>query len=396
VIRSVLLIGNYVPSLAVARSLAAASYHVIAGNGGEFDIISRSRACHEVWRHPPISEPGAFLQALGSFVAERPEIEAIVPLQSRYVGLVATERARMPKGPVLVTPEPDVVLTCLDKVALYDLARRVGVPTEPWGIATDLDELMQVASNVGYPCVVRPTSDTKGWLLGERKALICPDAAALRAGFPRWPNDHPALLVQHEAAGLKNSFSFLAQEGRIRALVRVMATRTDRLDGTGFGVEFITLPPHPELAGQTEALVAALGYTGYGTAQFMVSDRGATSLLEINPRLGMSVGWTRHLGIDLPLGAVQLARQGGEWHPPDGWTCPVGRRIVWTSRDLYSLRGSLRRDDIDRHQAVSWLARTTRAFVRADAHMTFDRRDPRPTISLYAHLAKVMIRPPAR
>jgi hypothetical protein len=47
----------------------------------------------------------------------------------------------MPKGPVLVAPNPAVVLTCLDKVGLYERAGRIGVPTAPWGTAGDIDEL---------------------------------------------------------------------------------------------------------------------------------------------------------------------------------------------------------------------------------------------------------------
>ena len=40
---SVLLLGNYMPSLSIARSLARAGFHVIGGNGGEYDILKSSR-----------------------------------------------------------------------------------------------------------------------------------------------------------------------------------------------------------------------------------------------------------------------------------------------------------------------------------------------------------------
>ena len=325
----------------------------------------------------------------------RSDIEILIPLQSRYVRLFASERARVPEGPLLVAPDPDTVLACLDKVALYELAGRVGVPTEPWGIAHGLDELDRIAGEVGYPCVIRPVTDTAVSLPDDRKALICPDVEALQANFTSWPGGHQALLVQHRAPGLKNSFSFLAQEGQVRALMRSVTTRTDRIDGTGLGVEHISLRPHPDLASHTEALVGAMRYTGYGTAQFMVSDHAAPSLLEINPRLGLSVGWTARMGIDVPLAAVEIARQDGEWHPPDGWRPPVGRRTVWTSRDLTGLRQSLQRGEIDRRAALRWLSKTTKSFIRADAHLTFDRRDPSPAIHIHASLAKAAIRPPA-
>ncbi len=60
---SVLLLGNHLPSLAAARSLTAAGYRVIAGDGGEFSTVRHSRDCAEVWDHPRISREGEFLAA---------------------------------------------------------------------------------------------------------------------------------------------------------------------------------------------------------------------------------------------------------------------------------------------------------------------------------------------
>jgi hypothetical protein len=174
--------------------------------------------------------------------------------------------------------------------------------------------------------------------------------------------------------------------------VRSKQLRTAGLEGTELGVEFTMLPPEPEVAEQTTALVGALRFTGYGTAQYMVSGQATSSLCEVNPRMGISIGWTGRSGIDPPLAALRLAT--GDWHPPEGWVHPVGRKTVWTSRDVYSMRLALRRGEIDRVGALRWLWQTTRAFVRADDHLTYDRGDPIPTVALFAHLAKVMVRPP--
>ena len=391
---SVLLLGNGLPSLTAARSLAASGYRVIAGNGGEYDLLSRSRSCHEVWEHPPLTEPEALLTALTSLAADRPDIKVIVPILPPYVALLAAERARVPTGLAVASPSPEVVQTCIDKPALYGIADRIGVPTSPWGVASDLEELYAVADEVGYPCVIRPTRDAAGLMPGARKAAICRDGAELRAAFPAWLPGHEGLLVQREHPGLKDNITFIAQAGQLRALIRFRVTRTDNTDGTGFGVEVISMAPKAELTRHVEALVEALDYTGTGSAQFLVPDDRRPSLLEINPRLGLSTAYTRGLGLDVPGAAVQIARDTGAWHPPAGWSYRVGRRTVWTSRDLYGLRMSLARGQIGYRGAARWLGQTAKSTVGAHQHMSFDRHDPMPTIGIYTNLARVLLRPP--
>ena len=367
------------------RSLASVGYHVIAGDGGEFSTVGWSRACHEVWRHPPVDHSEAFLGDLLAFLARRPDITTLLPLQERYVALLAERRARLPDGLIVAMPRPDTVLTCLDKDRLHGVARQAGVPSRPAGTASDLDGLVVLAEQCGYPVVVRPAGGV-GPLSGDRKAVIARDRAALTAAFLPWPAEHERLLVQSFVQGPRHNVYFAAREGRIVARVQTRIVRTDRPDGTGYAVEGVTVRPDPASVSACDALIEQLGYTGIGCVQFLRPRGGEPHLLELNPRHGAAFAIVQHCGLDLTLAAIALARDPEGWPSDGSFTYPPGQRYVWTTGDLNALRIALRDGRTDRTNALRWLARTIRAAVMANVHVTWSWRDPLPTLVILAQL----------
>jgi len=61
-----------------------------------------------------------------------------------------------------------------DRGRFEDLMARIGVPQPPGGIATNVEEALQVASNIGYPVLVRPS-----YVLGGRAMEIVQNASEL-------------------------------------------------------------------------------------------------------------------------------------------------------------------------------------------------------------------------
>jgi biotin carboxylase len=386
---SVLLLGNYVPSLAAARALAAAGYRVLAGDGGEYSTVARSRYCHEVWPHPPISEENAFLRALVALLAARHEIVVVLPLQERYVAVLARARARLPAGVVVAAPDEGVVEACLDKVRMHHLAMECGVATLPLVTALDHASLLEAVAVVGYPCVVRPGA-LGAPLPGGDKALVCHDRAELDRLLERMPILPGPLLLQRYVAGPRHNVYLIAAVGRILARMETRVARTDRRDGTGFAVEEVVVPLDERLTRSCDDLIARLGYTGVGSAQFILPAEGDPHFLEINPRHDASSAGPEAFGLPLTLAAIGLASGMRAWpgnrasHDP-----AVGGRLAWTSRDLYGLGVAITRREIGLREAFSWFAGALAAGVRADVHLTWSWRDPLPTIAVYAHLASL-------
>ncbi|MFN8623856.1 MAG: ATP-grasp domain-containing protein [Chloroflexota bacterium] len=385
---SVLLVGNYLPSIAVARALAAQGYHVIAGDGGEYSTVFASRACHEVWRHDPSRAPGVFLGELLALLAARPDIRVVMPLITDYVEIVAGHRPELPPGIVVASPQPEVIEVCLDKARMLELVRSAGVPERPTLTAGDAEGVLAAAREVGLPCVVRPGAETGTHLPHERKALICEDEAAVRRAVEPWPPGIPSLMVQPYVDGPRHNVYFAAREGRIVGSVQSRIVRTDRHDGTGTNVEAIILASQPRVTELSEAIVGRLGYTGVGLLQFLVPATGDPHFLELNPRHGAGVAFMIAAGLDLATAAIELARPGGTWAPPAGWSPPVGLRYAWVSRDLYGLLAGRERAEVSPAEGRRWFRNLVRSGVRADVHGTWDLHDPAPTLTVYRHLLR--------
>lgn len=379
----VLIVGQDVPSLAAARALAKAGYRVIVGDGGEASPVRYSNACHEVWEHPSVLEPGAFLIALDRFLRRRPEITHVMPIGERTIALLARERRLLPPRVRVASAPASTVITSLHKPSLYTLAAELGVPVQPWALAADRVSLREAADSVGYPCLVRPAVGASEPMPGGRRAVICSDATALGQELPAWPSEHVRLIVQRYAPGQRHGIAFAARRGRVLGLVDTTVTRTGSTDGTGPLVEGVSVDPDARLVRHTSALIERLRYTGIGLARFVVHD-GEPHLLELSPRFGVALGLVQDLGLDLATGALELADPASTWTPPAGWSYRPGMRYAWTTGDLRTLRASRSRGLADGRRTARWLVRSVEAAARADVHATWSLSDPRPMAATLA------------
>jgi predicted ATP-grasp superfamily ATP-dependent carboligase len=383
---TVLMVGNYGPSIAAARSLARAGYRVVAGDEGDGSPVTRSRACHSVWRHPPIEDQDAFIGAVASKVAME-RVSVILPLRPNHVELLARRRAELPGDVALALPDWSVVQLAIDKPRMYALASELGVPHRRTAVARDPDELAQAADAVGYPCVIRPSAETAARLPERRKAIILTGREEMAARLRTWPHGHDRLLVQGYAGRRRRNIHFAARNGRILARVQTEAVRTDREDGTGLGVDGRSVPPDARLDAHCEALVGRLGYTGVGLFQFMTPPIGEPSFLELNPRIGTALAFVETCGLDLAVAACRLA-SGRAWAPGSTRAYPVGRRYAWTTKDIFGLRVARSQGAVSRPDTLRWLGRMLRTAIRADVHLTWSWRDPLPTVAVLRELVR--------
>jgi biotin carboxylase len=222
--------------------------------------------------------------------------------------------------------------------------------------------------------------------------VVLRDGDDLAAAFPAWPPGHASLLVQRYAPGRRHNIHFAAREGRILARAETTALRTDRRDGSGLGVEGISVPLHEALNHDADRLVAVLEYTGVGLIQYLVPHDGPPHLLEMNPRLGTALAFIQHLGLDLARAACALATGDPVWSPDPSYRHAVGRRYVWTSKDLNGLIVSRDQGRLAPGEGARWVRRLLRAALRADAHLTWSWRDPRPSIELARTLLSATMR----
>ncbi|MEM9248845.1 MAG: ATP-grasp domain-containing protein [Pseudomonadota bacterium] len=374
---TVLRLGNYRPALTVARSLRARGHQIWVSRDNGSGAAHASRAVTGIWDDPGSTDPALQYDALAAFLAERPDIEIVFPLQEHYVRGFFANRHRLPDDRLYIMPNRTAAEICADKSALLDIVTEAGLPCARNATVYSLDELHSAQAQIGFPLVVKPVDSTI-WL-GAQKVLICRDAAEFAAAFPAWPAPHSALIVQTYVDGPRVNLYFAAKNGRP---IRYLAARigaTDLRDGTGLATDGVTIPVEPRLREMADALLEILDYHGVGCIQ-VLQDRhtGALSFLEINARIGGNHAITDHCGMGLDSLALDLAAG----HPVAD-RLVIGRsgvRYVWTKGALRGAASALRHGETGRLGFALRVARALRLAVTTRAQVTFCWSDPLPSL----------------
>ncbi|WP_137390658.1 hypothetical protein [Rhodoligotrophos defluvii] len=384
--RGVLILGNHRPALTAARALHRQGYRVVLSASSKAPFAEYSRAVDELWYGP---EPAAcdFATQLAAYSQRTPDLIAVLPVNEPMLEALVADRdvlARLAMAGVrAVMPKPELVALCHDKIAMLELVRGLGLGCPPFAVAETPPALNAAAASTGFPLVIRPLRP--GTRIGELKAVTVASEEALKRLPAKDIADAGPLLLQRFFEGGRYNVCFAARNGEIIDSLHIHNTRTDRADGTGLAVEGVTIAPVPELAEDTAEIVRSLKYTGVGCAQYLFDEASrARCFLEINPRFDADYSVVEAAGLPLTALAMRLAGavpgEDGQQSGPKPKRC---LRFVWTYGDLAGLWFSLRGGLVGAGGAIRWLCNAMVAAFRADVHVTWDWRDPKPTIMAY-------------
>jgi biotin carboxylase len=383
---SVLILGvDRRQALAVIRSLGKAGYRVVAGSMNRRSPAQGSRYVDDVIALPPLCDTAEtrLLEALEEFAERRPGA-CLYPVGDPEIELVARHRARLSHSLTVAAPNSEAVAACLDKLRTLELVHELDVPCAPFMVVASPEGLQSAAARLGLPCVVKAVEEGRD-ILG-RKAYVVRRADQLDGLRRAWPKLPGTMIVQRFAPGLRHNVCYFACEGRWVSGVEIQVTRTDRIDGTGLGVDGVSVPLDEARKSACVRLIERLNYSGAGCVQFLVDGRtGEFSFLEVNARLDANVAGVIALGLDLPRLQVELAHGAREFSGCPRY--PLGRRFAWLWGDLRGLKDSLRNRWIAPIEAFGWCGRMLLTNLSADSHITWSWDDPRPTITLFSSKA---------
>jgi predicted ATP-grasp superfamily ATP-dependent carboligase len=371
---SVLVLGDYQQSLVVVRSLARAGYRVIVGQASRRAACALSRYAHETWSHPETSDAVAFLAALRRFLDSRADVTCVFPVGESDLSVLCGAYETLMRRVRLIMPAPAVVETCLNKPRCYEIAAGIGVPLARAALADRPETLKAHIKSIGLPVVFKCPDSSR--LIDGHKAVICRQQSDLEQWQEALSESCP-LIVQRWVAGARHNCHFAADNGTMTAYFQQRVLRTDEPDDTGYGVEGISVEPMDCLARHVTALVHKLGYHGVGCAQFLVDDAtGEYVFLELNPRLDATCELPYRCGFDFP----RLAMDPRQTTPGD---YPAGRRFHWLLGDARAIMKQVRQRGARQSALGHASARILASHWRADYRLTWDWRDPLPTLYLY-------------
>ncbi len=386
----ILILGNCRQTITVIRSLARSGYDIIVGRSGGKEFTEFSRYVSETWMHPEITgNEEEFINCLIRFITERNDIHAIFPVGE--IELACLERYIEQLSPLakVVAPKKNIFFTCLNKSAMCEIVASIGIPLPETRIARSINELIDNATILGYPCVVKPNDALKPFW--QKKAIICNTPQELETSFHAWPSRNEILIVQKYVAGLRHNCNFFAVDGKIRLYFEHRVLRTDRKNGTGYGVDNVTVQPSVLLQEYCSTIIRKLGYSGVGCMQFLISDNGDVHFLEINPRLDANCALPYWYGYDFPKLAVEYAMG---LNPAQNVAAghPVGKRAHWLMGDIRGLLYEVEVGNVNTVSFLVWLINMFKTLMSTNLHITWSWRDPLPSLFLYYRLFPAIVR----
>jgi len=212
--------------------------------------------------------------------------------------------------PILGTT-PDAIDLAEDRERFQALVTKLGLKQPHNGIAHSDAEAMEIAVDIGFPLVIRPS-----YVLGGRAMEIVRDQAQLE----RYISE--AVVVSGDSPVLLDSYLSGATEIDVDALcdgtqVHVAGIMQHIEEaGVHSGDSACSLPPYSlsediiaELRVQTKALALALNVVGLMNIQFAVKD-GDIYLIEVNPRASRTVPFVAKAVLS-PIAAIAAQVMAG-------------------------------------------------------------------------------------
>ena len=213
--------------------------------------------------------------------------------------------------PILGT-SPDAIDLAEDRERFQDLVNRLGLKQPRNGIASTDKQAFEIASDIGFPLVIRPS-----YVLGGRAMEIVRDQAQLE----RYINE--AVVVSGKSPVLLDSYLSGAVEVDVDCLSDGKATHVAGImqhieeAGVHSGDSACSLPPYSlsdamiaEIRSQTEKLALALNVVGLMNVQFAVKDE-TVYLIEVNPRASRTVPFVAK-ATDSAIASIAARLMAGE------------------------------------------------------------------------------------
>ncbi|MDR1776483.1 MAG: carbamoyl-phosphate synthase large subunit [Desulfovibrio sp.] len=209
--------------------------------------------------------------------------------------------------PILGT-SPDAIDRAEDRERFQALIRKLNLLQPPNGTARDLTEALNVAENIGWPVVARPS-----YVLGGRAMAVVYDAAELTEYFREQVPDkpeHPILIDKFLEHAIEIDVDALSDGDEV-----YLAGIMEHIEEAGVhsGDSACVLPSfslsydqETLIAAQTEALARELKVKGLMNIQFALKGNDLY-ILEVNPRASRTAPFvSKATGVPLPRLATQV------------------------------------------------------------------------------------------
>lgn len=294
-------------SLATVRSLGSRGLRVAALE--TFDELPApafsSRWCQQKIVCPAHEGTKDYLTYLEQVLdSTRPRV--LIPSSDGTIALLRQHRERLEQGVRIALAKEPALAIAINKEQTLEIAKRLGLGVPRSVTIGAVSEVGAALREIGLPAVVKPA---ESWAWGEQRRVVSqlvttPDEA--RRAVEELTCFGGKVLFQQFLSGRRESLSFLYANGEIYARFAFWGKRTNPpLGGIYVLRQAIAFPA--DTGKQAERLVREIELEGYSQVEFRRDSAGHPYLMEINPRLNLSIEHAIRAGVDFPYLLYQWA-----------------------------------------------------------------------------------------
>ncbi len=329
--RVLVLDGDMVPALTIARSLRRRGCRVDSGSHVDRPLVGSSRAIAALHDYPnPLTEPDGFVDWLARHARDE-HYDLIIPVTERTLAPLSRCRERL--GDLRVAmPDYDSLELVLDKSKTLALAREVGVPIPGSVAVSSLDELAEHQETLRYPVVLKPARSIGSRDGGSSHLQVSYafDAIGLVTGCAHALRFGPVVLQEY-FAGDGVGVELIARGGEIEYAFQHRRLHEVPLTGGGSSLR-VSEAVNPRLLDASARLIKGLRWNGVAMVEFKYDrESGEFCLMEVNGRFWGSLPLADAAGADFP-GMLLDLELSGEVRPSRPFRPGVYCRLL--SRDL--------------------------------------------------------------
>jgi len=294
-------------SLMTVRSLGSRGLRVAALETFANIPTFSSRWCQQAFVCPAGEGSKEYFTYLEQLL-ESTRARVLITSADSTIALLRQYRAQLePRVHIALAKEPALGIA-INKERTLNIAKELGLGV-PHGITvSSVNEVKMALDEIGLPAVVKPV---ESWIRVAQQGtrvgpcLVTTPDEALRA-VEELTRFGGTVLFQQFLPGRRESLGLLYANGEIYARFAQWTKRSiPPLGGVSVLHQAIVFPP--DIGDQAEKLVREIELEGYSQFEFRRDNAGNPYLMEINPRLNMTIENAVHAGVDFPYLLYQWA-----------------------------------------------------------------------------------------
>jgi predicted ATP-grasp superfamily ATP-dependent carboligase len=361
--------------LAVTRGLGRMGIPVVAVCFGRGQIAAASRhATAREWSPDPNEDEAAFLEFLVD-LAGKWAGAAVFPTDDASLMAVSKHKERLSGRYRVVAEDWAVVRRLLEKVHTYAIAERHGVPCPRVRMIGDVDEALELAREVGFPCIVKPSLGHAFFKRHRAKMVFARSPDELRGLIDRFGPEASELMLSEfipgdDTCGTNYNSFYVDGQPRQEFTAEKIRLKPARI---GFPTAVVSRW-RPEVAEHGRRMIRAVGYRGFSCTEFKRDERdGVHKLMEVNARHNYSGALALACGINFPY--LSYLDALGETVPTGGRTQEEGVRWIDEERDIGGAVAAARAG-----AGAAWAY--LEPYARRRVFAVFSAADPLPSLRL--------------